>query len=252
MLTGQGSLGFNPLHAVRSAARGVEHGAVKASKGAYYLTKQSILIPTKFAVEITKAGTRLALRPVTSRVRTLVNRRANKIAWDKRKSRTPTPAEHAEAKAWTKARLNKQLPHGPLIAMLAGPLPMPSDLGSMGTNLGVAPAVVAALIPVFMALMNNLLSKFSRSGEAPVQIGPHGEIIQAGDPTAVPDAAADQGPPPGGGPDMPDTGETPPGAPDQVMAPGGPVKKGNIMLIGGLIVGAVVLSMVLKPSAKKK
>jgi hypothetical protein len=254
MLTGQTGLGFNPLSTIKHAAQATGHGIATgaratghvAAKGAK-LTVRAALLPYEFGLKLTEAATRLALRPVTSRVRTLTNRRANKIAWDNRKSKTPTPAENAQAKSWTKSQLKKKLPHGPLLAMLAGPLPMPTGLGSMGTNLGIAPAVIAALIPVFIAILNAMLQQFSRSGEAPVAIGPDGQPIMNVDPTMVPDAAADDGPPPGSG--GPDTGETPPGAEDAVMAPGGPVKKGNVVLIGGVIVGVVVLAMLM---GKKK
>ena len=181
MLTGQTGFGWNPLHAVKNLAKKTEHGVVTAGKdvgkGAVFVVKKTVLLPTQFAVEITKAATRLALRPVTSRIRTLENRRANKIAWDARKSRTPTPSERAQAKSWTKSKLKGQLPHGPLLALLAGaPAVHPAELGQFGmsTNLGIAPAVIAALIPVFIALMNSMLKSFSKSGEAPVAIGPNG------------------------------------------------------------------------------
>jgi hypothetical protein len=267
MLTGQSGLGWNPLHSIKKAASGVAHVATTAGKdvgkGAVFVVKKTVLLPTEFAVEITKAATRLALRPVTSRIRTLENRRANKIAWDARKSRTPTPAERAQAKSWTKSKLNHELPHGPLLALLAGaPAPQP-ELGQFGmsTNLGIAPAVIAALIPVFMALMNSMLSKLSRSGEAPVAIGPNGQIIvpPGMDPT-MPDAAAQAAVDAGAdGPTGPDGG---PGGPGDMMpggggpggGGGGAPGKSNLMLFGGLAVAGVLVIMLMsgsKPAAKK-
>jgi hypothetical protein len=257
-------LGWNPLHAVRRAAggvahgvskgaRGVEHGAVKVGKFAV----KAALAPAEFSLYLTKAATRLALRPVTSRIRTLENRRANKIAWDARKSRTPTPAERSQAKAWTKAKLRHELPHGPLLALLAGaPSVSPAELGQFGmsTNLGIAPAVIAALIPVFIALMNSMLRSFSKSGEAPIMIGPDGRpIIPPGMDVTMPDPAAeaavnagDDGP--AGGPD-----DGSGGAPGDGMVPGGPVNKNHVLLFGGIVLAIVVVSMATKkkPAAKK-
>ena len=266
MLTGQTGLGFNPFHAITHAAsaagRGIATGARATGRGVVHVAKtveHGALSVGNFAKMIALAPVRLALRPVTSRVRTLEKRRAVKIAWDKRKSKVPTPAEKAEAKSWTKSKLRSQLPHGPLLAMLAGPLPMPIEMGAMSTNLGIAPAVIAALVPVFIALLNELLRKFSSNGEAPIAIGPNGQIVTAGDPTAVPDAAADEGPPPGsdteaqaaaaaadagGGDDA--SGDGGAGA----MVPGG--KKGNLIMIGGLVVGVILVASLFKSKPSKK
>ncbi|HEV3059591.1 MAG TPA: hypothetical protein VGY48_15180 [Vicinamibacterales bacterium] len=263
MHTSQTGLGFNPFHAVARAAKGVEHGVATGARAAGHgvvkvgkIVGKVALAPYEFSLELTKAATRLALRPVTSRVRTLEKRRAAKIAWDKRKSRTPTPAEKAEAKAWTKSQLRKQLPHGPLLAMLAGPLPMPVDMGSMSTNLGIAPAVIAALIPVFIALVNSMLHKFASNGQAPIAIGPNGQIITAGDPTAVPDAAADEGPPPGSDPNEVAQDVAAAGGDDGSSDGGGATmpggKKGNLIMIGGLVIGVVLVASLFKSKPKSK
>lgn len=274
MHTSQTGLGFNPFHTITKAAKGVAHATTSAAKATGHgvavgaratghgvvkvakTVEHGAIKAGEFAVAITLAPIRLALRPVTSRVRTLTNRRANKIAWDKRKSKTPTPAEKAQAKAWTKSQLKKKLPHGPLLAMLAGPLPMPTGLGAMSTNLGVAPAVIVALVPVFIEILNALLKSFARSGEAPVQIGPNGQPLMPVDPTVVPDAAADEGPPPGA-----DAGAMVPGGDDAAAAaddggggggmPGG--KKGNLIVIGGLVVGFILVASLFKkkPASKK-
>lgn len=262
MHTGQTGLGFNPFHAVKNIAKKAEHGvAVSAratghgiEKGAKVVGKVA-LAPAEFALKISEAATRLALRPVTSRIRTLENRRANKIAWDARKSKTPTPTERAQAKSWTKSQLKKKLPHGPLLALLAGAPPVSTaQLGAFGmsANLGIAPAVIAALIPVFMALMNEMLRSFSKSGEAPVAIGPNGQILlpPGMDPTmpdpaaqAAVDAGAD-GPTPGG--DDGSGGEMGPGGGGGDGGGGKP----NMLLIGGGIAAVVVVLMLMKKPAK--
>ena len=247
---------------VKKAASGVAHVAVTAGKdvgkGTKFVVEKTVLLPTEFAVKITEAATRLALRPVTSRIHTLTNRRANKIAWDARKSRTPTPAERAQAKSWTKSQLNKKLPHGPLLALLAGaPAPQP-ELGAFGmsTNLGIAPAVIAALIPVFMALMNAMLKSFSRSGEAPVAIGPNGQIVlpPGVDPTmpdAAVQAAVDAGADGPTGPDGGPGGDMVPGGHGDGMVPGGPVKKSPVLLFAGVAIAVVAVAMLMKPSGSK-
>lgn len=275
-------MGFslNPIHAIKKAASGVahvtasaakatEHGVVTAGKdvgkGAVKVGKvvgKVALLPAEFALKITEAATRLALRPVTSRIRTLENRRANKIAWDARKSKTPTPAERAQAKSWTKSQLKKKLPHGPLLALLAGAPPVtPAQLGAFGmsTNLGIAPAVIAALIPVFMALMNEMLKSFSKSGEAPVAIGPNGQILlpPGMDPTmpdpaaqAAVDAGAD-GPTDGDAAAVAAGGGDGSGDSGGGGGHGGGGSKPNMLLIGGAIAAVVVVAMLMKKPAAK-
>lgn len=271
MITSQSGLGFNPLHAVAKVAKGAGNlavksvtvptklavkGTVKVAKVAETGVKKSIMIPTQFAYEITKATTKFALRPVTSRIKTLENRRAAKIAWDKRKSKIVTPADRAEAKSWTKAKLNKELPHGPLLALLAGSPAMNLGAPPMATELGVAPAVIAALVPVFIAVLNALLTRLSKSGEAPVSIGPNGQPMTPPgyDPT-MPDPNADaaaaaeaaqgapDGPPDAGGVPGGDAG----GGGGGAMSHGG--KPNNTMFIGGAAVGLVLLFLLFKPKS---
>lgn len=294
MITSQSGLGWNPIHAIAKvaktavkapvsivkavtvtpitatarAASQVAHGNIKAAfkttvmapvssvKAVASATKDTILIPTVFAAELTKAATLLALRPVTSRIRTLENRRAAKIAWDKRKSKVVTPADRAEAKSWTKSKLNKELPHGPLLAFLAGSTATNLGAPPMSTELGIAPAVIAALVPVFIAVMNALLTRLSKSGEAPVSIGPNGQpILPPGmdptqpDPNAEAAAAAEaaQGAPDG----PPDAGGAPggdAGGGGGGMSPHGG-KPNNTMLVGGAAVGLVLLFLLFKPKS---
>lgn len=118
----------------------------------------------------------LALKPLRSRINTLTTRRANKLAWDRRRSKTPTPGERAEARAWTKKTLTAKGPHGRLLALLAGASPTEAHytLGGFGITpgaLGVEPATIAlisASLPVLTKLLQSILTATAKSGEAPV------------------------------------------------------------------------------------
>jgi len=165
-------LGFslNPLHYVKKAAvatghgvsRGahaVGHGAVSAANAVGHGIKVGIIKPFEWVASKVTA-------PIRNRVHQLRDRRAGKLAWDRRKSKTPNASERAEAKAWTKNHLKKQGPHGEILQLFAGSTPM---LLGGGVALGdpVTISLIAASVPVFMALMNTVLKKANNSGEAP-------------------------------------------------------------------------------------
>lgn len=228
-----------------AAGRGVATGAKVAGKAVY----QAHAIPTKWlAIKPTMWLAEKATAPVKKRVRTIVDRRARKLAWDRRKSKTPTSAEHNEARTWTRNRLLALTPVVPVAPLLAAFAGAPVD----DYQLGVAPAVVAAAVPVMMAAAAALISQFNKSGEAPA------------DPTS---AAAAQAP--AGGPDQ---GAAAPGQvdmtpvqdaadqaneaiqqattpPGMVRLPGGArAKKSHLMIGGAVVIGLIV---VLSMSGKK-
>lgn len=219
--------------AVGSGAKAVGRGAVKgvkiAGKVAYTPIKYGLVKPAEWL------GNKITA-PIRHRVQTLVQRRAGKIAWDKRKSRTPTPAEVSEARSWTRSKLRGQLPHGPVLSIFAGP---PSVL--LGDyELGIAPAVVAAAVPVLVAAMQSLLHRFDRSGDAPAN--PQADAAAA--------ATAPDAPVPAGTVDLQpaqDAAEAATDAIDTAAHPGmvklpavGYVKRSHLM-IGGAVLGGVIL-----------
>ncbi len=225
-------------HGVATGARATGRGAVAAGKvagkGAIIAGKVAFA-PALLTMKASQWLANKAMTPVKNKVHTLRDRRANKLAWDKRKSRTPNAAEKAEAKSWTQAKLKSQGPQGLVLALFAGP---PSPMfGEV-----VTAATITASIPVFLALMNALLSKTSRSGEAPASIGPDGQPMpqqgpdQPGtvDMTPVQDAAqamADDAAAEGGGG----------GGGAMTHLPGvGSVKRSHLLL-GAAVIGGILL-----------
>jgi hypothetical protein len=245
MIVSNSPLGFS----IRSVGRGIKSGVQATGRGVKKVGKVAYMPVEWTLVKPTMWLAHQAARPVRSLVRRLVSRRAVKLAWDKRKSKTPNASEQAEAKSWTKHNLNKQLPHGPILALFAGP--DITLLGYESVQLGVAPAVVAAAVPVLMALMQQLLSRFNKSGEAPADPGADAQA-----------AAAEQGPPPGVTDLQPaqdaaadavqDVADKVRGGGKSVKLPGvGRVKQSHL-LIGGAVALGLVLVVVLKGGDKKK
>jgi hypothetical protein len=184
-----GDLGFslNPIKAVKSAAKAVGKGVVATGKGAVGVTKTvgkgtyaAGKAVGKGTVKVVKTAGKVVVAPfawlgskltapIRSRVNKLKGRRAAKLAWDKRKSKTPNAAENAEATAWTKGKLKSSGPHGHVLALFAG-APAPSYFGTSPGQLGIDPgtaSVIAASIPVLIAVLNAILNKSAASGEAP-------------------------------------------------------------------------------------
>lgn len=183
MLAAQGSddlgFSFNPIKAVKKVGKAVGKGAVAVGKGAAKgavattkfaaknagtIAKVAVAPAAYLAVQSTKLVGNIALAPVKSKIRSLTTRRARKLAWDRRKSKTPTVAENQEARNWTKASLSSKGPHGKLLATLAG-APVLSAI-----HLGVAPALTAAAVPVLLAIVNQLLQQANKSGAAPATL----------------------------------------------------------------------------------
>lgn len=268
MITSQAQLGsgefgfsFNPVHYVKAAAHDVRHPldtAKGAAQSVGHAIKTGIIKPFEWI------GSKVTA-PIRNRVHTLRNRRAAKLAWDKRKSKTPNATENAEAKAWTKNHLKKQGPHGEVLQLFAG---APSY--QIGYGLGYAmqlgdPAtitLIAASIPVFMALMNSVLKKANSSGEAPANPGADAAAVaSSGTATAAQDAtaaaaAADGGGDAGGG-DGADTGGDDSagggggkGGGAMVKLPGGVKMKRKTLMIGGAVAGGLIL-VALLTSPKK-
>ncbi len=224
-------------HGVATGARATGRGAVAAGKvagkGAIIAGKVAFA-PALLTMKASQWLANQAMTPVKNKVHTLRDRRANKLAWDKRKSRTPNAAERAEAKSWTQAKLKSQGPQGLVLALFAGP---PSPMfGEV-----VTAATITASIPVFLAIMNALLNKTSRSGEAPASIGPDGQPMpqqgpdQPGTVDMTPvqeaaqamaeDAAAESGA--GGG--------------AMVRMPGGASVQRSHLMLGAAVIGGILL-----------
>lgn len=241
------------VKATTTTAKYAGKGAVVAGKAVY----KAHAIPTKWLlVKPTVWLTEKATAPVKSRVQKIVSRRARKLAWDRRKSKTPTPAEHSEARTWTRNRLlalTPIVPAAPLLAVFAGAPVLDSQLGAN-------PYVIAA-VPVLMAAAAAILSQLSKSGEAPENPEGGGGAL-----APPPPPGADGGPPPQPGEvdltpvqdqaamAMDQGAEAMQQAADQAAGrqrvggmrlPAG-VKRSHLMIGGVLVVGLLALTM-LKP-----
>lgn len=269
MLVGQPQLGFSitsPFKKVASAVASTTKAAVK----------YTVVKPTQLAVKGTKIGAKAvyqahkiptewlvikptmwlaekAMAPVKSRVQTVVNRRAGKLAWDRRKSKTPTPAEHSEARTWTRNRLLAMsviVPGAPLLAAFAG---APNDY-----QFGIAPAVVAAAVPVLMAAAAAVISRLNTPGDAPANpaAGGGAPASSAAEPPVAPGevdlspvqdaaaAAAEQG--------AEAMQQVAAQASGRQRVGGMTLPKGiskNHLMIGGGILAAVLLLAVMKPKS---
>lgn len=261
---------LNPIAATKASIAATKAVTKKSAAATVAVTKKSAqvvyqahAIPTKWlALKPTEWLADKALAPVKSRVRTIVSRRAAKIAMDKRKSTTPTPAEVAEAKAWTKHKLmydgpaGVPTPHGAILALFAGaPSFSGSGFGSSyyGGQLGVAPAVAAAAVPILITLANAMIKKYANSGEAPANPRADAQAtspamdsqpeapMAAGtqDLQPVQDAVTQAAAEAGGDPAAPAGGKGKHGG-----LPGGITKKH--LMIGGAVIGGIVLISMLK------
>jgi hypothetical protein len=158
---------------VKKAAKATASGVKKGAKATGKVTVKT----AKATAKGVQAVGALALKPLRSKINTLTTRRAKKLAWDRRKSKTPTAAERSEARAWTKRTLSAKGPHGKLLALLAGASPGEAQdtLGAFGIAPGplgvVEPATIAlisASIPALTKLLQDIISAAAKSGAAPV------------------------------------------------------------------------------------
>jgi hypothetical protein len=223
-----------------AVGKGVEHGTAAAAKGTSQLVqkygKTAATLAVLPVVTVNKAIVApvlkaTVLRPVISRINTLKDRRAKKLAWDNRKSPTPTPQERSQASSWTKAHLRSQAPPlGLMMSVLAGPPRMSmTGFGEPTT------ATITAAVPALVALLNSILSHADHSGDAPAHAGASG--AQPVDPAGTHDLTPTQ--------DAADQA-----AVDRSSAPsGGRGKSSGLplrltkkqLMIGGAALGGVVL-----------
>jgi len=167
------------VKATTTTARYAGKGVKVAAKAAYKPIEWTLIKPTVWL-------TSKLMTPVKSRVQKIVQRRAAKIAFDRRKATTPTPAEVSEARAWTRNKLKGELPHGPVLALFADGASYDYAFGDY--QLGAPQAVVAAAVPVLVALATTLISRYANSGEAPANPGADQRAAQM-----APDAPVDPG-----------------------------------------------------------
>lgn len=263
-----GGLGYslNPIKAVKSVARStvkvtkaVGRGTVSATKAVGHGTVKVVKTAGKVVVApFAWVGTKLTA-PIRTRVHKLRDRRAVKLAWDKRKSKQPNAAERAEAKSWTQSRLKSSGPHGHVLALFAGaPMPYYTEPAQLGLDPATA-SVIAASIPVMIAVLNAILNKSAASGEAPADPGADMQAEQqaaqevaalaaetpgAVDMTAMQDQMVDSASnaEDGGGGGGGGGGGQMPAGPGMVRVPGfkTPIKQSHI-LIGGIVLGGLVL-----------
>jgi hypothetical protein len=221
-----GDFGFNPLSSVKKAVKKTARVTGNVVKTSASATKKGVVTSARAvgtgakatghvvkkygvkaaviaafpAVVLTKAIAAPALRAATTPIRrkidVLKDRRAKKIAWDKRKSKEPTQAERNEARAWAKNYLkHSKPPFGLMLSALAGS--PSSSLGDSEPYVAVlgepVSATIIASIPVLLALITAILNKASSSGEAPGEL----EQVPGGvGPDGLPlnmDAGMDQG-----------------------------------------------------------
>jgi len=251
---------------ITSPFKTIEHGAERAGKDAVHVAKKvasnpiallATFPPAALVKYVAKPLGKLALRPVTHRIDTLKDRRAKKLAWDRRKSTVPTSQDRNDARSWAKGYLRgHKPPFGLMLSMLAGPPSVMPTLGSGGFGDPTA-ATIAASIPALMALMTSILHAAHQSGQAPEHAGSSTASPQTPDApgtqdltpvqNAVDDAAAAAG------------GDVAPGDDASSGAAGkhGKGKRGLLggithkqLLIGGGVLGGVVLLVLL--TGKKK
>lgn len=172
-------------HTTVSAGKAVGHGATVAGKAVAHnagtVAKLAVLPVVTLNKYVLSPVLKVALSPVRSKINTLKDRRARKLAWDRRKSKTPNEAEKREAQSWAKSHMRGQTPPlGLMLSLLAGP-PSMGALGDAGdfdiellgtTQIGAlgepATATIAASVPALLALITAILSRTSKSGEAPI------------------------------------------------------------------------------------
>ncbi len=234
----------HPIRTTKAVVRDTAHTAASTAKTVGHVVKVGLIKPAEWLAHA-------AMTPVRNRVHKLRSRRAVKLAWDRRKSKTPTPAEQSEASAWTKDHLKHEGPHGRVLALFAGAAP--ANFGASYSGLGdpATASVVAASVPVLVALIDAVLRKSNNPNEAPA------------DPAADAQAAADTSPADAGTADLApaqDAATDAAAAADAESGGGGGLRSltrgGKILgidrkyvFIGGAVLGAVLLIGLLKPKS---
>jgi hypothetical protein len=119
------------------------------------------------AMQVSKAVTNLALKPVRAKLNTLKGRRARKLAWDNRQSTVPNSAESAQARKDVKAMLSRKGPHGKMLAWLAGGPMLAGQLGVVGYDDAAIAAVATALVATAAKIIQDAAkSKFAPADAA--------------------------------------------------------------------------------------
>lgn len=241
-------------HGVATGAKATGHVVASGAK----LVGKGLLVPLKLLEDITLKP---LLKPLRNRMNTLKARRAKKLAWDRRKSTTPTVAEQNEAKSWAKSQVHGQIPFGPVMAALAGPdiydaINLGNFIDQTEAQFGevATAAVIAASIPVLITFLDHTINRTSKSGEAPatIQQGAQAAGRAAQDAAAAiahPDAvdlspaqdAAEEAASDAGGGATVSAGRGGSGGGAMVALPGGMHVKRSHLMIGGAVLGGIIL-----------
>jgi hypothetical protein len=141
----------------KEAAKSAGRVALAPARLAVDTTKHA----AKTGYAVSKAVTNVALKPLRTRLNTLKDRRAKKIAFDKRRSTVPTVAERAQARKDVKAYLSAKGPHGKMLSYLAGP-DYYDGLGVVGYDDAAIAAVATALTASLVKMIGDAAkSKFA-------------------------------------------------------------------------------------------
>jgi hypothetical protein len=148
---------------VTGAAKSFVKAGLEPVRGGAQLTKHA----AKTGLQVTKAVTDLALRPLRGKLNTLKDRRAKKLAWDKRRSTLPTVAERAQARKDVKGMLASKGPHGKMMAWLAGGPMFAGELGVVGYDDAALAAIATALTASAVKIIQDAAkSKFAPADAA--------------------------------------------------------------------------------------
>jgi hypothetical protein len=170
-----GALGIS--RRLRGAARGVRRGATRAGRGGLKLAAKA------HPLALAAKGLAAATGPVRRRIfkalfGKLITRRARLLAWSRRRSLVPSPAENREARGWASAYVKRRGLLGKLVGTaLSGDL-----VGEPATS-----ALVTASVPVLIALAKRALAAAERHGAPadPRAMSPQGPEL---DPDTAPEA----------------------------------------------------------------
>lgn len=146
-----------PLRAIKRTARRASRAA---GRGAKLAVRAHPLALTATAAKYAGKGLAAATGPIRRRIfraffGKLVTRRARLLAWSRRRSSQPTPAENREARGWALAYVKRK----GLLGRLVG-----AALGGDVVGEPVTSAVVTASIPVLVELARRALRAAQREG----------------------------------------------------------------------------------------
>lgn len=177
-----GELGWGLKSLAKGAVKGVSKGVskgVRTTKTVGKLAVKTALVPVKVVGKISKAAFNLLTQPIRSRLNTVKNRRAAKLATDAGRP-TPTAADHARARSETKSMLSRKGVHGKMLSYLAGGTDDNILMGEFGAA-GVDDAAIAAAVTALVALASKIVTDTAKSGFAPVakKIAQGQQVVQA-------------------------------------------------------------------------